>query len=127
MKNSDMKRVPIVVLAEDDKAIVEVLTIILQDEGLTVKAVQHYKDLKKVIKEETISLVLLDLWLSGENGSDMCLAIKNDEHTKDIPVIILSANQDIESIAQSVSADEFIQKPFDIDVLLEKVKRFINR
>ncbi len=125
MKNSDKKKSPVVVLAEDDKAIIEVMTIILQDEGFTVKAVQHYKELKKIFKEETVDLVLLDLWLSGENGSDICLAIKNDEHTKNIPVIILSANQEIESIAKAVSADDVIQKPFDIYVLLEKVKRFI--
>ena len=125
MGKSDSTRAPFILLAEDDKAITEVLMIILQDEGFTVKAVQHYADLKVVLEKEHVDLLLLDLWLSGENGSDICKTIKRDENTKHIPVIILSAHQNVESIAKSVSADDVLQKPFDIDVLLAKVKRFI--
>lgn len=125
MENMINSKRPAILLAEDDQAIIEVITILLQDEGFVVKSVKHYHDLKKLLKVEKIDLLLLDLWLSGEDGSEICRAIKKDQHTKHIPVIILSAHQHVLEIAKSVSADDVIQKPFDIDVLLEKVKRFV--
>ncbi len=118
---------PVIIVAEDDKAIIDVITIILQEEGYRTISVQQYDQLRKMLVQEPASLLLLDLWLTGENGSEICLALKQDPKTRDMPIIILSAHQQVEAIAKSAGADDVLQKPFDIDELIAKVKQHIHR
>ncbi len=56
----------------------------------------------------------MDMWLSGEDGRDICREIKADENLKDIPVLIMSASRGLEQSALDAGADAFIAKPFDL-------------
>lgn len=115
-----------IVIAEDDKSIAEVMTIILQGEGYTVELVEDYDKILSFLKLSGCGLLFLDLSLSGQNGADICKKVKAHNATKNIPVVILSANADVEIIASSAGANDVLKKPFDIEDLIGIAKKYIS-
>jgi len=75
------------------------------------------------IEKISPNVILLDNKLGDKLGSDLCLEIKGDPRTSAIPVVMLSANDRIEYIAEKSCADSFISKPFDIEKLNKTVKK----
>jgi DNA-binding response OmpR family regulator len=67
----------------------------------------------------------LDVLLSGEDGRELCKKLKIDKRTACIPVIMLSAHSDANKIADVSGADAFLEKPFDVDALLDLVKHYL--
>ncbi|HEY3994012.1 MAG TPA: response regulator [Ktedonobacteraceae bacterium] len=115
-----------VLLAEDDAGIVEAMKLMLEDEGYKVETALSRADIEK-FSQNLPSVLVLDIWMSGEDGREICKYLKSQEMTKHLPVILFSATKDIQRIAQEVGADDFLPKPFDIDDLLKKVERFAVR
>ena len=76
------------------------------------------------MKMELPDLLLLDIWMSGEDGRDICKKLKQSELTKNIPVIMVSASKDIKESALAAGADDFLAKPFEMNELLGKIKMF---
>jgi CheY-like chemotaxis protein len=76
--------------------------------------------------ERQPDLLLLDIWMSGLDGREICKALKLQDHTKHIPIILVSANRDTEQIAHDAGADDFLNKPFDMDDLLRKVAERVS-
>jgi DNA-binding response OmpR family regulator len=115
-----------ILVAEDDSAIVEVMKIILEDAKYTVFTADNSRDIHSLIKNEDPQLLLLDIWLSGENGGEIAQRIRTDEKTASLPIVMISANNETERIAKEVGAAGFLQKPFTIDDLLSMVKQHIR-
>lgn len=65
---------------------------------------------------------VLDIWMSGWHGRDICHFLKSQEKTRHLPILLVSANRETESIAREAGADDFLAKPFDLDKLLEKIE-----
>jgi DNA-binding response OmpR family regulator len=115
-----------VLVAEDDKAIIDVLRIILENEGYEVFTADQGVTIHSTIKEHNPDMVLLDIWLYGEDGGEIARSIKTKHETKDIPVILMSANNETEKITKESGADDFLLKPFNIDELLGIVRKYIK-
>lgn len=115
-----------IILAEDNLAIVDALTIILEEFGYEVISVVDGSAVKDKLKEKP-DLILLDIWMPGLGGRDACRYLKSNKDTKNIPVIIISANKDISQIAKEAGADDFIAKPFRMEDLLAKVEKYIDK
>ncbi len=111
-----------ILVADDDPAILEVIALILEFEGYEVNTTADGDNLRQ-IKKELPDVILLDIWMSGVDGRDVCADLKKNPATKDIPIIMISANKDASQIAQQCGADDFIAKPFEMDELLSKVQR----
>lgn len=114
-----------ILVADDDWAIVEVLTMILEGDGYEVKGTANEQTLS-VIESYVPDLLILDIWMVGIDGRDICKYLKSHQRIKQIPVIIISANNNIETLVKEASADDFIEKPFDMDELLLKVKEYVQ-
>lgn len=114
-----------ILVADDDPYILDCLSMILQDEGYTVETLQNGKVLT-YLKNSLPDLLLLDLWMSGINGRDICKTLKNIDSMRHVPVIMISANTDIAYIAKDGEADDYLMKPFDVSVLLRKVESFMS-
>ncbi len=110
-------------LVDDDSSIVESLQIILEGEGYAVVSATNGADMKKNIKKDIPNLFILDYRLPRENGAQLTKFLKKNVTTRQVPIMIISANQKIETIVQEAGADDFLEKPFDIDVFLKKVRR----
>jgi CheY-like chemotaxis protein len=114
-----------ILVADDDPAILEVITLILEDEGYTVKTTSG-GNTERSIQEYLPDLVLLDIWMSGMDGRNICKNLKSQKLTRHIPIIMISANKDTESIAKKAGADGFITKPFEMNDLLSTVSKYTS-
>lgn len=113
-----------VLVVDDDVAILEVLKIVFEDEGLSV--ITDTGDGALAMAEtHRPDLVLLDIWMRGLDGREISRAIKSKAETSDTPVILMSAHSHAESVVQEAQADAFVEKPFDIDVMLRMLKKYL--
>jgi len=114
-----------IMIADDDPGIVDVLTLMLEDAGYEVETTDDGQTVKD-IKEHLPDLILLDIWMAGYDGRDICKYLKSQELTKHIPLIIISANKDAEGIAKDAGADDFIAKPFEMEDFLAMVEKYVS-
>ena len=114
-----------ILLVEDDKAIVSNLTEFLNNEGYIVKSVSGQTAAMKLLAEEKVDLVLLDVSLAEGNGFATCKAIKAEY---DIPVIFLTASGDEYSTVTGfdLGADDYIPKPFRPRELVSRIKNVLR-
>ena len=113
-----------ILIADDDPAILDVLSLFLEDVGYEVETTDDGAMIQEAQRDHP-DLMLLDIWMSGWNGRDICVHLKSQESTQHIPIILVSANRDTEKIAKEAGADDFLLKPFDLDKVLEKIERYI--
>lgn len=114
-----------ILIADDDPAIVDALQFMLEESGYQVEATIEGEKVPEMIRKKP-DLLLLDIWMSGQDGREICKNLKSDSDTRDIPVIMISANKDTEKISKEAGADSFLAKPFEMEELLKKVKSYIN-
>jgi DNA-binding response OmpR family regulator len=114
-----------ILIADDDPAILEALQMMLEDEGYEVELSLEGKSIYKM-KKNYPDLVLLDIWMSGIDGGDICTHLKQNKSTKHIPVIMISANKDVGIIAKGAGADDYISKPFQMHELFAVINRYIG-
>jgi len=115
-----------ILIAEDDDGISDIFRIILEEAGYIVDLKNNGADL--LMNEfEIPDLFLIDKNLPGSNGLDICIFLKSQQHTRHIPVILISAAPDIASLSREVQADAYVKKPFDIARLLTLVSYYMDR
>ena len=114
-----------ILLVEDDKAIVVNLTEFLNTEGYTVRNVSGQSAAMKLLAQDKVDLVLLDISLAEGNGFATCKAIKAEY---DIPVIFLTASGDEYSTVTGfdLGADDYIPKPFRPRELVSRIKNVLR-
>lgn len=115
-----------IMIADDDPGIVDAVEMLLEFEGYEVTSTVDGTTVLDM-KEELPDLLLLDIWMSGEDGRDICKKLKETELTRDIPVIMISASRDVRDSAIAAGADDFLAKPFEMDELLKKIVRFTQK
>jgi two-component system phosphate regulon response regulator PhoB len=116
-----------ILAVDDDSDILEVLQYILEDSGYEVETLSDGRNLFDTIKTHQPDLILLDIMLGGLDGRELCQKLKARNETHNIPVILISASHDIsKSLDQAGAPNDFIAKPFDIDVLLRSISRQLN-
>ncbi len=113
-----------ILAVDDDNDILEVLQFILEDSGYQVETLSDGRKMLERINEHAPDLILLDIMLGNVDGRDLCKNVKSHIETNGIPVIMISASHSMSDILkQDCAPDDFIAKPFDINVLLNKVKQ----
>ncbi|HEY8292448.1 MAG TPA: response regulator [Thermomicrobiales bacterium] len=111
-------------VADDDPAVLDVLRLILEEGGYAVEAHADGATLH-AFPHGYPDLLLLDIWMSGWDGGQLCRALKSRDETRHLPILLCSANRDGERIAREAGADGFIAKPFDMDTLLRTIARHL--
>ncbi|MDN3583372.1 response regulator transcription factor [Mucilaginibacter flavus] len=114
-----------IMIADDDPGIVDAVEMLLEFEGYEVTSTVDGTTVLDM-KEELPDLLLLDIWMSGEDGRDICKKLKQLELTKNIPVIMISASRDVKDSALAAGADDFLAKPFEMDDLLKKISSLVS-
>jgi DNA-binding response OmpR family regulator len=116
-----------ILVIDDDPGINEVIEIMLKSYDYEVFTQNNGEGYLKNINKIKPDLILLDLYILGDNGAEMCKKIKENDKTKSIPVIMLSASTQTKQAALESGADGFLFKPFDLDTLVNTVKLMINQ
>ncbi|MFD2864227.1 response regulator [Mucilaginibacter antarcticus] len=113
-----------ILAVDDDKDILEIIQLILEDSGYEVETLADGQHLFEKINEVHPDLIILDIMLGNLDGRDLCRKVKAKMETHDIPVIMLSASHTItEGFTKNGNPDDFIAKPFDIEVLIQTVEK----
>ncbi len=115
-----------ILVCDDDKEIVEAIEIYLQQEGYEVFRAYDGEDALKILKEEEIHLLIIDVMMPKLDGIRATLKIREESS---IPIIILSAkSEDTDKIlGLNVGADDYITKPFNPLELVARVKSQLRR
>jgi CheY-like chemotaxis protein len=113
-----------ILVVEDDPVILDVLQLILEEGGYVVESATGGKTLHDFPNGHP-DLILLDIWLSGWDGREICRSLKAREETKHLPIVLCSASRDGKRMAREAGADDFIAKPFTLDNLLATVARHL--
>jgi DNA-binding response OmpR family regulator len=117
-----------ILVIEDDPHIAKILQVTLEHEGFEVLVAGDGQEGLKVAREEKPDLMLVDLMLPKIDGFKVCRLLKFDRKYKDIPVIILSARSEASDreLGRQVGAEFFMAKPFEPEVLIAKVREFLE-
>ncbi|MBV9259115.1 MAG: response regulator [Ktedonobacteraceae bacterium] len=114
-----------ILVIDDDESILEVIQIVLESAGYQIQISQSGECFQHFTNCCLPDLILLDVLLSGEDGREICKTLKRNQTTAHIPVVILSALSDTSKLVDVSGADDFLEKPFDVDVLIETVEKHL--
>jgi CheY-like chemotaxis protein len=114
-----------ILVVEDDTATRHALTQLLREEGYAVAGVANGREAIDRLRERGApDLILLDLWMPVMDGRQFRTEQRRDPTLASVPVVLLSADGTIQQDAAAIGADEFLQKPFELDNLLDTVHRW---
>ncbi|TCC88065.1 response regulator [Pedobacter frigiditerrae] len=113
-----------VLVLEDDESLRELLTILLEEEQYEVKTYGTVNSFKQHLEQEQPDLIMMDVMLPDGDGVQVCNQVKENAATQHIPIIMMSAHRDFSLVKHLCPAEAFINKPFDIDYLIEKVNKY---
>lgn len=113
-------------IVEDDEKLRHELKIFLENNGYDCKAAERFGNITNDILSANADLLLLDINLPGSDGRFLCREIRN---SSDMPIIIItSRNNDMdELISLNNGADNYVTKPFNIQILLAKISNLLRR
>ncbi|SKB39942.1 response regulator [Daejeonella lutea] len=115
-----------ILIIDDDEDILTILNFIFQEDGFDTIVFNGGITVEQ-IKNLNPDLIILDIRIAGyeKSGPEICVEIKKQQDLTNIPVLLLSAELNIASLADKCGADGYIPKPFNIDKLVSRVKEFI--
>ena len=116
-----------ILIIEDDRDILQVLETVLTYNEFEVSGINRTDDIYETIKKYNPDLVLTDYLLSGLNGGKICQLIKSNIDTCHIPVMLISAYPALATSFGNFGFDAFINKPFDINDLVAKIKQLLGK
>jgi DNA-binding response OmpR family regulator len=112
-----------ILIVDDNELIVEVMSYILINNGYEVSSLPNGDHVIEEVKTTHPDLLIMDAAMPGMDGRDICKMLKFDRETKSVPVIICSAQDDIDkTLTQEGAPDDILHKPFDMSSLISKVE-----
>lgn len=115
-----------IMIVEDDPAIREELALLLRNEGYQALPVTDFSNVPEQVRSAGADLVLLDLGLPGRDGFSLCAGIRQCSAAPIIFVTSRDSTMD-ELLALSLGGDDYITKPYNIPVLLARIKAILRR
>jgi two-component system phosphate regulon response regulator PhoB len=118
-----------ILIIEDERALVEVLTYNLRKEGFEVHSATDGQDGLRRAQTTLPDLIVLDLMLPVIEGLEVCRILKSGARTRDIPLLMLTARTEEtdEIVGFQMGTDDYVQKPFKIKPLIQRIKALLRR
>ena len=115
-----------ILVVDDETSICELIKIELELEGYTVETANKGDEALEKFQEFSPDIVLLDLMLPGISGYELCVRFRQE---RNVPIIMLTALSESEDIVKGLDlgADDYVTKPFDMRVLLARIRALIKR
>jgi len=116
-----------ILIIEDDLEILSILEMILAEAGYELLLCKTGISVAAAVNFMP-DLILLDVRIEGyhKSGTEICMEFKASDALSSIPMLLVSSEHNLASLAEGCRADGFLNKPFDVTGLLNKVKEFIN-
>jgi two-component system phosphate regulon response regulator PhoB len=118
-----------ILVVDDEEDILELVRFNLSREGLTIICATSGEEAWKILKDDRIDLLVLDLMLPGMDGLELTRRLKKEPRTQKIPIIMLSAKGEEADIVTGLElgADDYVTKPFSPRVLIARVRAVLRR
>jgi DNA-binding response OmpR family regulator len=113
-----------ILVVDDEKAILKVISIKLKISGYDVAIAASGQEALRLVKTETPDLLLLDVVMPGIDGFEF---LKQLRAFSQLPVIVLSARPENAQKALSLGANDFLAKPFDVDEMIERIEQILDK
>lgn len=115
-----------ILIVEDNKELANLLSDFLRAENYTVSIAETGEKALTLYEKYGARLIVLDIMLPGMNGFSVCKKIREENN---VPIIIVSAKDDKEDKINGLvlGADDYIEKPYDIDIMLAKIAGIFKR
>ena len=111
-----------ILVIEDNHAILDVITLILESEAFNVAGLNKGADLIEHVQEFSPDVIIMDIMLPDIDGRILLKDLKSNQTTSKIPVLMISARYNANNYTlDGTSADDFMAKPFNIDELMDKI------
>ena len=113
-----------ILIVDDDEAIRDVLTFILQDAGYEVECLATGTKVLEKLCTYKADLLLMDIMIAGMDGRLICTEVKTNKSTCNVPILLMSGTHYPDwSDEINERPDGFFEKPFDIDTLIQQITR----
>lgn len=112
-----------ILIVDDDENAVEILTRMLAREGYTSLAAQSGPEALRLLEQESVDVILLDVMMPGMDGFEVCARLRDNDQWRQIPVILLTARDDLESRARGMrlGVSEYLTKPVNRAELFARI------
>ena len=112
-----------ILIVDDDENAVEILTRMLAREGYTSLAAQSGPEALRLLEQESVNVILLDVMMPGMDGFAVCERLRENDQWREIPVILLTARDDLESRARGMKlgVSEYLTKPVNRAELFARI------
>ncbi len=118
---------PRVLIIDDSSELLEVFKIIFEKQGYEIITQSSSTDIFSIVQDNKIDILLLDVFLNGINGRDICKQLKSDPLTNYFPIVLISASPENLIDLNECGADGFIEKPFDINFIVSKINSLLGQ
>ena len=117
-----------ILVVDDEVGALTLIGIMLERGGFEVLKAHDAYEALDILKGTLPALIILDVMMPSMNGIDLCRNIRSTPQTKDIPVLILSARGDAESVSEGVAAgaNDYLSKPILHHDLITKIREMLN-
>ena len=115
-----------ILIIDDDIDALRILQKILTKENHEVEILSQWHDTFSLVKTFQPQVILLDILLFGIDGRHISKQLKSNEQTRNIPIILITANPDIAKNIGTSGADDFLEKPFTKDELISKIEKLVQ-
>lgn len=116
-----------IIVVDDDPCLLESIADFLTSEGYVVSTFTTGEGLLDRVACWRPDLVVLDVRLPGVSGDQLAMQLKSDGSTKLVPVILISASEDLRSVFETVGVEGHLSKPFDLDTFIALIERQISQ
>ncbi|WP_316829296.1 response regulator transcription factor [Pedobacter aquatilis] len=118
-----------ILVVEDNHAILDVITLILESEAFNVAGLNKGADFINHVQEFKPDVIIMDIMLPDTDGRVLLKELKENESTAQIPVLMISARYNATNYVtnEDVTADDFMAKPFNIDELMDKIYALLKK
>ncbi len=117
---------PQILVVDDDEEIGMMIKMILDYRGFSTMVLQRSDHVEETIGLHPIKLVILDMLIAGVKGTEVCMRLKQNAATSSLPILMITALHEAELVCKQAGADDFLPKPFEMDGLVEKVKKYVT-
>lgn len=118
-----------VLIAEDSSVIQNIAKKVLTFQNFDIVSAKNGKEVLKLLEDDTFDVILMDINMPKMNGMDCSKAIREleDESKANIPIIAITGNAQNYTMDEfkAVGINEYMPKPIDFDLLVQKVKEVV--
>ncbi len=122
-----MKEKSLILVLDDDPDICIMIKMVLDYYGYDAMDAENEENARKIISSNHVDLLIMDMLLSGVDGTDICRELKQDKETSSLPILMFSAHPTAKETCLDAGADDFISKPFEMNDMMDKISFFLER